>query len=187
MSGGNEKQFHYYYLILPREVWEIIFKKCSVHSRKNLFELSRYFYNLFLDYIYESSLNGKWLDEGGELSISQIIMKKNKIMPQLFINNVFERFLLSTDEPYFFAYSNKEYQKLCINFLVCFSTKKWLMENKEKIFERIEMNLKSELKENVLIATKEQGWGKIQFLMFLWMEHPNFHLNWTEFLDIYGK
>lgn len=46
---------------LPCEIWEIIFLRCSWKTKKSLFELSTYYYDMFVEIIWSLIINGKWM------------------------------------------------------------------------------------------------------------------------------
>merc|ERR1711991_776516 len=113
-------------------------------TRKCLFEVSRSTYNMFCEFIWESMVVGE-----GSYRKSQDMKKalkeedeeeeeeeEEKIfsIPSSFVTNVLDSYI-HHEVPCFPYYTEDEFNELCVCFLVRFSTKTWMVENKTKLID----------------------------------------------------
>merc|ERR1711991_760362 len=102
-------------------------------------------------------------------------------IPSTFVTNVLDSYI-HHEVPCFPYYTDDEFNELCVCFLVRFSPKTWMVENKTKLVERLRKSYDDKvlLKELVLKFTRRKKWGKINFAMFLWMENV-IEVGWEDF------
>lgn len=109
-------------LLPPSEVWEIIFSHCSINSKKALFELNSYFYNLCGDFLFQQQ---KLKKETMEKRIQQGL--KNNFKSSFIVRHMFHLFFTTP-----MSNPNHYLTQPSINYLMKYMNLNWFLNNKER-------------------------------------------------------